>query len=712
MSLGRTEAEKLPKLKKYVENWHQYFSRNNQRFWDFTKFVCATNISSKERAALQALQKPQLQFNILEAQVSRLCGEFAKHKPSFDIRAMDGAPVSMLTPEFTETIEIIEGYLMGMFADNTSDSLKYKFYRDILIGGFSVGEVLTRYVNPRSFEQVIAVERVFDPTLTIFDPMARLSHKGDGQYAGKLIPMTFDDFKSEFGSKATQDVKTQTYVDLEGFNWSYLNQQQETVLVATLFCKEYKKMKIVKLSNGHTVPLDHYEKLLEAWDEEVIMAVPPKILQERKTEIETLERYKFCGDRILDKVSTNFTMFPLIFFDGNSVLIKGQDVNGGIDTATDAGSDADNGSTAQMTRPYIMHAHDAQLLMNFAGQSLAGEMENIVQHQYIVAIESIPEDQESAYTNPQIASCLQYNHIFDKEAQITLPPPQILQRREIPPVLESTFNGAARHMQVILGNYDAVLGINDKQISGVAIQQGALQSNAAALPYLVGFTNGLNRMAEVIVDLIPKYYNTPRTLPVVKPDGKRGYKVINKKGDPESVFMDYDPNNLMITVEMGVSAEVQKQMALEQITKLAAVSEDWANFIGAKGGEIILDNMDIRGIDHLKELYVEYQQEKMEAAQQPPQPTDAMILSQAEIEKTQIETEQRREATQLEAANKAADLAIKQSEADRKFIELLARIESDETKAVIERERVDAENARDGVELAISMITNLGKQGV
>lgn len=709
MSLARTDADKLTKLKKYVENWHEYFKRNNQRFWDYTKFVCATNISNKERAALQALQKPQLQFNILEAQVSRLCGEFAKHKPSFDVRAMDGVPITTLTPEFIETLKLIEGYLLAMFADNTSDSLKYKFYRDLLVGGFSVGKVLTRYLNARSFEQVIEVERVFDPTLTIFDPLARLSHKGDGQYCGELIPMTMEDFRSEFGAKAADEIKGNNYVDLEGFNWSYQNQSEETILVATLFCKTYKKMRIVKLTNGHVVPLDHYEKLLEAWDEEAIMAQPPKILTERKTEIEVLERYKFCGERILDKVPTNFTMFPIVFIDGNSVLIKGQDENGGIDSGTDANSDSDNGSTSQMTRPYVLHAHDIQLLMNFAGQSMAGEMENIVQHQYIVPIEAIPEDQMAAYTNPQIANVLQYNQIYDKETNIQLNPPQILERRQIPPILENTFNGAARHMQAILGNYDAVLGVNDKQISGVAIQQGALQSNAAAIPYLVGFTNGLNRMAEIVVDLLPKYYNTPRTLPIIKPDGKRAFKMINKKGEPHSLFKDYDPNNLQVSVEMGVSAEVQKQMALEQITRMMGSSEDFAAFIGEMGGEVILDNMDIRGIDHLKELYVKYQEKKEAASQQPPPPTDAMIVSQAEIEKTKMETDQRREATQLEAANKAADLAIKQTESDRKFLELLAKIESDEQKTVIEREKLDSENARSSVELAMDMINNLGK---
>lgn len=712
-NLGRTRAEILPKLKKYVEGWQQYWQSNNKRFWDFTKFVCVSSLSSQQITALQAMGKPTLQFNIMESMASRLCGEFAKHSPSFEARAMDGVPASVLTPDFTAQIDVIEGYLLAMFADSTSDSLKYKIYKDLIIGGFSVVEVATRYVNSMSFEQLIECERVFDPTLCVFDPVARLSHKGDGQYTGKLVPFTVDDFKDRYGNKAADYIPTASGVTskLQGFSWSYLNQNEDMIMVASMFCKSYREIEIVKLSNGHTVPLDHYEKLIEAWNEEAVMAVPPKILQSRKTHIETLDKYEFCEKGILNKVETNFTKHPIVFIDGNSVLVRGQEGGDGYTSTTTSDSGSDVGATIQVTKPYLMHARDVQQLMNFAGQSLAAEMENIVQHQYIAAIEGIPEDYQEAYTNPQLANVLVYNQIYDKEANIQINPPQILERRQIPGVLESTFNGANAHMQNILGSYDAILGVNDKQISGVAIQQGALQSNAAAIPYLVGFNNGLNRLAEIVVDLIPKYYTTPRTLPVVKPDGKRDYQIINKKDEPTSVFMDYDPNNLLIKVEMGVSAAVQKQVALDQIIRLTAASEEFAQFINQFGLETILDNLDIRGIDHLKEQagkYMQMKQKQAEAASQ--EPNEIEVLAQTEIAKTEMETEQRREAAQLTAANKAAELALKEQENDMKFVELLSKIQSDETKNIIEREKISAENSRDAVELTMKMITDLGKE--
>lgn len=707
MSYSRTHRENLPKLKAHVECWHEYFKRNNQRFWDFTKFVCVTNISNKERTALQAVGKPQLEFNILEAQVSRLRGEFAKHSPSFEVRLADGVPTYVLTREFVETIQIIEGHLMALFGDNTNDALKYKFYSDILIGGFSAGEVLTQYVNPKSFEQKIEVQRVYDPTMTVFDPLARMSHKGDGCVAGKIVPITIDDFRNQFPGHDIDKIKFSKQGHLSDFSWSYKNQQQDIILVGDLFVKKHKHVKIVKLTNGHVVPLKQYERLLEVWDEEAVMAVAPKILQERMTTLETICRYKFYQDGILDYSETDFSMFPIVFIDGNSVLVHGEEINAGTGLGTQAGAGADNSPTTQITKPYIMHARDTQLLMNFAGQSLAGEMESIVQHQYIVAIESIPEDQQEAYTTPQIASCLQYNHVFDKEAGIMLPPPQVLQRRQIPPELTQTFNSASNIMQMTLGNYDAILGINDKDISGKAIQAGAMQSNAAALPYLMGFNNGLTRLAEIVVDLIPKYYRTPRTLPVVRPDGKHDYELVNDK-ESRSTMLDYDPKNLQIKVEMGTSSEMQKQVAIDTLTQLSNSIPEFGNFINMFGLPVILDNLNIRGIDHLKELSEQYTQAKQEeAAANAEKPSEVEILAQTEKEIEFTRIEQLREKTELEAANKAAQLSIEKQKIDIQFLELLAKVEYDDKKAALEAEKVSSENARSAIELSMSMINNL-----
>ena len=83
---------------------------------------------------------------------------------------------------------------------------------------------------------------------------------------------------------------------------------------------------------------------------------------------------------------------------------------------------------SQMTRPYVYQAKGVQMLKNFAGQTIGAEIENMVEHKFMAAIESIPEDYRDAYDNPQQAQTLVYNAFYDKNPEQPLPPPREIQR--------------------------------------------------------------------------------------------------------------------------------------------------------------------------------------------------------------------------------------------------------------------------------------------
>lgn len=688
--IGKEHQERLAKHKRMVEDWYQYFKHNNDRFWEFTKFVCATNLSSSDIAVLNTLNKPTVQFNILEAMVSRLRTEFAQQEPSITVRAADGVPVEMLTPEFLATEEVVESYLRAIFNDSSNDNLQSNLNTDQLIGGFSAVWVRTEYVNEMSFEQQIVVERVFDPTMTFFDPMARASHKGDGNYCGMLVPYTKERFIEEYGEAAARDIKFNRASTLEGFQWSYKNQEQDIVLVAYMFVKKFKKAKIVRLSNGHVVPLEQYQRLIEIWDS---IEQAPIVLEERWTEIETIEQYRFCENKELYRGTTDYKYLPIVFVDGNSVLIKG-DV-GTADTSS-------SGSTLQMTRPYVYHAKDAQRSKNFAGQTIMNEIENMVMHKFIASVESIPEDYKDAYANVQEASVLLYNAFDDKTGE-RLESPREIQRTPTPPIVESAFVNADSVIQATLGSYDASQGIVG-DLSGKAIMQGAMQSDGAAGPYLINYLKAWDRIGQIIIDLIPKYYRTPRSLPVVGKDGRRGFRMVNNPGVAENVSLNYDSSMLQLKIAAGVNSSIQKQMSLEMIIKMMQASPLFAEFINSDGLETILDNLEIRNIDSLKVKAVEFmeqmkaQQEAM-AGQQSPEVAQLESLTQVELAKV----EQRAQQAEGELAIKSAQVAIDKQKADVEELKAIAQIQQMQAKVNLEQEKADSENARTAVELAIEV---------
>lgn len=694
--LATKHSSRLKDIQEKIKRSAEYFKKNNERYHEYIRFVFNTSMDDDMVQKLQVLNKPCIEFNILEAYISRLRGEFSKQEPSLTVRASDGMHVEDFTPDFLAFLEVIEAHLREIFFEATNDALEYNIYSDLLAGGFSVAEVFTDYINDKSFEQCIKVERVFDPTLAGFDPMARESHKGDGDYCFKIVPQSRQDFEVKYGSAITDQMSfTRGY---EGFNWSYVTQTQEVVLLVEFYEKHRKKVRLVKLSNGHSVEKKQYERFLEIWSEESIIEQPPIVLEERWTTVDTIHRYMVCESLVLEHEETSYTMFPIVFIDGNSMPMQ----------------DSIEGPTYQMTRPFIYHAKDIQKLKNFAGQTMAAWIEGLIASKFIAPVEAISSTNMSAWLNPQIASTLLYNAFYKDNPDVLLPPPREVVQSAPPPLVENIFMGADNVTQMILGSYDSLLSTNDRQISGVAIQQGAMQSNAAAIPYLMGYIKGLNRIAEIIVDLIPKYYVTPRTIPVKNKDGKRSYQLINKKNKETgrqaegSLDFRYDPSNLNVKVEAGVNNAVQKQVALDQIRAMMQASEIFAQFINTKGLDTLISNMDIRGSEQMRAQAEQFMQELQQQKEAQSQQQDPMLqVAQAQV---QAEHEVGMARVQAEVAKAegqhaidTAKVAVEKQKVELAYLEIMAKVKAEDNRMRLDRNKAQNAEAQEAIKVALDI---------
>jgi len=641
--------DQLSRIKLTVKKTYDGFKPNYDRFNEFRKFVFEASLRDEEITLLMSQNKPQLEFNVCEAYISRLLGEFSKQEPSISVSADDESKADPIT------IEVVDKHLRHLLFDSKNHHTRYNVYKDLLSGGFSVFKVTTDYANPKSMDQVINFDRVFDPTLCGFDPLARYSHKGDGRYCFELFPMSKEDFENEYPDVSLESLTFNR--SFAGFNWSYLNDNTETLIVADYYEKKKKRVKIVKLRTGEVMTEKEYKKKLASHDG---IAQFPSIIGERMTEIDTIERYRLIENLVLEHVETDFNMLPLVYVSGNSVMLK----------------TPKNGNVREFVKPYIYHAKGAQRLKNYAGIALANELENMVQHKFKVSKESLPKEEEflQAYKDVQKANVLVYNEFFEQNPDARLTPPQEVARVSPPGELFQAFMGADSLIQNILGSYDASLGINDNQLSGIAIVEAASQSNAAAMPYIVGYLQGLQRVAEIVVDLIPKYYTTKRTIPILDVEGKRNYVRINQE---QGVSMFYDENVLNVKVEAGVNFQIQKSRALQQIILLCQASPLFAEFINTKGLSVLLDNIEIRGIDQIKLMAEDWLQEvqkqkEMAQQQQTEQMKNTPALLKAQNDANKI---------QVDAMIKNKELDVKMTDAKITHMATLAKAHAEEARA-------------------------------
>jgi hypothetical protein len=608
--------DQLARIKGSVRECYDYFRQNYDRFNEFRRFVFDSSLTNDDITLLQTINKPQLEFNVLEAYISRLLGEFSKQEPDIEVRSDDQSKADPMM------IQVLEQHLRHTLCDATNEHTRYEVYKDLLSGGFSAIKVFTEYANPMSFDQVIRIERVFDPTLTGFDRIAKYSHKGDGRFCFELFPKDMEDFEEEYPDV---DIKSINFrKDFGGFNWSYVNDEKEMIVLADYYEKKKKEVSIVKLTTGEVMTKRKYDEMLKTWSD---FAAPPAISgRPRKTMLETIDRYILIENMVLAHEETDYRYLPIIFVDGNSMLVK----------------TPKNGNVRQVTRPYVYHAKGAQRLKNYAGIALASEIENIVQHKFIIKKEALPKEEGwlAAIKDIQKPSNIVVNAFYEENPEQPIPDPiREIIKVPAPPETLQAFSGTDSVIQNILGSYDASLGINNNQLSGLAIVEAASQSNAAAMPYIVGFLQGFQRAAQIYVDLMPKYYVTPRTIPVMDNDGKKDFVKINQE---QGLDMDFDANSLNVVVKAGASFQVQKSRTIMMVKEMMGMSPLFAEFIASKGLNFVLDNMEGKGVEQLKQMVDEYTQEleqrkqmAMQQQQQEMQNNPLVVKNQLTMQKMQ-----------------------------------------------------------------------------
>ena len=609
--VAKRYQDNLARIKKKVRNAHDYFKDNYDRYNEFRRFVFDSSLKEDEITLLQTIGRPQLEFNVLEAYISRLLGEFSKQEPDIEVNAFDEDKADPIT------IKVVEQHLKHVFMDDNNEHTRYEVYKDLLSGGFSTIKVFTDYEHPMSMNQVIRIERQ-EPTLTGFDKLARFSHKGDGQFCFQLFPKDKEEFMEENPDTKLENLSFRR--DFAGFNWSYLNDNSQIIVVADYYEKKKKAETIVQIRDGRVMTTSQYRKMIDTWND---ITVPPSIVgKPRKTNIDTICRYRLIENQILEYEETDFAHLPLVFIDGHSLMIK----------------TPKNGNIRQVTRPYVYHAKGAQRLKNYAGISWANEIENTVQHKFMVAKEALPKEEEflQAYKDTQKESVLVYNSVHESNPEMPIANPiREVNRIPAPPEIAQAFTGADSLIQNVLGSYDASLGINNNQLSGIAIVEAASQSNATAMPYIVGCLQGFQRVAEIYLNLMPKYFTTSRSIPILDEDGKRQFVRINQ---PQGIPMDFDTNVMNVTVKAGASFQVQKSRTIMMVKEMMGMSPLFAQFIAEKGLNFVLDNMEGKGVEQLKSLtdewLQEYQQEK-QAAQQQAQQNPAAIKAQVDMAKLQ-----------------------------------------------------------------------------
>lgn len=618
--LHAKKMKKLAEIQQFARDWYKYFQENYNNAQKSRSLIFKNSVDNDQKAAAAEYQITPLSFNILESFISEACGDFSQSEPGVVAeQSPDGKPVD------PETLKAVGGHESSILLDFHKNGGGYYTFRNQLSTGMAAVKISTKYVSEYSFNQDIDLETA-EVEMCVFDVMAKDPHKGDGRACGEFVHMDYETFikeHPEYENKFNFDSPLNIG---EGIEWAYndISRGKKVVVKYYHYEKCTEKFNLVLLQDipQPLIPYDRtmtekdYNKLVLKWREKDLIVDPPKIIKTEKRKRHYIKRYEIVQNDIIDIIDVDFDFLPIVFFDGNSTLLKRGNATG---------------QTYQFTRPLVYQAMDTQFLKNLIGQQLAYNIENYDGVEFVCAEETIPTNDiaKDNWRDMKNVKTLYYKSMDFTEAGVQqLPPPIPRMRLPFPNELIQMYMALDQSIQNILGASDINQqpGNINNPMSAVAMIESKLQKNKAVKPYIVNYMISLNYIADCILRLIPRYYTLPRTIKVLDAQGKSQTQQINKPGYPQ---MNFRPEDLNIVVKAGLNFEGQQQKALETLTTLAQSNPAMGALINGKGLPVLLDNINIRGIEFLKEIANEELKQKQN---QPPAPPPEFVLKQQEIQ--------------------------------------------------------------------------------
>jgi hypothetical protein len=227
---------------------------------------------------------------------------------------------------------------------------------------------------------------------------------------------------------------------------------------------------------------------------------------------------------------------------------------------------------------------------------------------------------------------------------------------------------AAEDMKAVIGIYDANLGAKSNETSGVAIARRDAQADTGTFVYIDNFNMAIQRTGQIVMDLIPHYYDTQRIIQIIGDDGRPSLKEINKKtvvDGVEEVEYDVTTGAYDVVIEQGPGYATKREQAADAMTAFIQAFPPAAPLIG----DIYAKVQDWPHADEIGErleealpppikakLDQEREQAKLKPGEPPPPPTPQQQAAEQANQMQQASAMAELEGKQLDNKKKQAEI--------------------------------------------------------
>ena len=545
--------------------------------------------------------------------------------------------------------------------------------------------VVTDYIDDDSFslDQEIKIARVANPFSVYMDPNSQQPDGSDARYAFVVEDLPLTEYQNRYPDSAL--------AGLSGFT-STGNDEQEWMPEGNIRVAEYfyveevrEAMVLLLLPDGSRVR-EKRSSLSGTESKDLPSGVT--IVAERET---TTRRVRWA---LINAVE---------ILEGNEDLSSGAEWPGKYLPLVPVTGDEININGVKDYRGIVRDAKDPQRMYNY-WVSAQTEMIALAPRAPFIAAEGQMEGHEHKWNTANIRN-YPYLEYKPKTVSGQLAPPPQRQSWE-PPIqaMTAAIIQSDQDLKATGGFNDASLGVRGPQESGKAIRSRQQQDEMANSHYLDNLARAVRQVGRIVVDLLPKIYDTARVMRINGLDEqvKNVMVFAGAQNQPSVEQMEQIPPGVEgmydvgvgrydVTVSVGPSFQTRRQDATDALTKFIQAYPA----VFPQIGDLLAENMDWPGS---KKVAARLRKLLPPELQDAPNPENMPPEVQAKLQQLEQQLQQVTQAYEQAQQALATDQAKQQAQVEIKRQDIAADAASHErdlqAKIQLEGLKQEGENAR------------------
>ena len=470
-------------------------------------------------------QRPSLTINKCRQHCLQVINDAKQNKPQIRITPVSDDATKASADVFEGVVRHIEYASNAQVAYDTATEHQVH-------GGIGWWRVITEYEDDRSLDLVCRIQRIRDAMSVWMDPNIQQVDGSDANFAFVVDDVPRDVFEAKYPQYCDRIPQAGMAGPVVSGGWL----DEDHVRVAEYFRKSLDEDVLHLLPDGSSareseVADDRLDDLRQ------LSVRSRRILDGR------IEWFKIVGGEIVDRAVWPGRYIPLVRVIGEEAVIEGRLERKG----------------------HVRALKDPQRIYNYWSSSAVESVALQSKTPYVAAAELIETYQDYWDTaNTANHSVLPYNARDDQGNP--LPEPK---RQEPPQMPQAYIQGlqiAQNEMNMTSGQYQPTLGQpSPYETSGRAIQARQRQGDTATYHFVDNLATAIRFTGRILIDLIPKIYDTPRILRILAPDGT----VDRIQLDPtQRLALQHVPNPAQAEAAGGITPPTPQQAMAASVTRI------------------------------------------------------------------------------------------------------------------------------------------------